>query len=632
MSEIVGLKVELDVSGAVAPMQGLRGQIKDATNELTSMADKFGASSREAQNAAKKVAELKDKLGDARQLVDAFNPDAKFNALTQALGGAVGGFQAFTGAMGLLGFEGKNLEAQLVKIQSVMALSGGLSAFLDGGIEGFRNLGRVVSGTVSTAFGTLKNAIISTGIGALIVLLGVAIANFDELSVAIGLTTRENQSLNAINEEVNQGMVAIHKSVNEVAQSFTQAKAGVISKEDALKKYNSTLGSSLGYASSFNHAEKLFHANTPNYLKAMQARITAQAAMAKIAELQVKLSTVNNKEDLSTVDKVLDATVGNVLRVIGAGSEANQWIDTQLIKQKNVLTQSIGEYQKIVEQQEAIASNADKISGNRTDASTAFKSTIKSIPTSKPTSKPTSTKSGKAIGTTKQSESDKYKAVDVLDSKSELEEYLQVKQAKLDAEEKANEKIAESKKYLYQRATTLELDHTAVLTTQEQQRKLIRDQEHQHAMEMVGAYADLLENLSTLVGNNTQAGKAFAIAATTIKTYEAAQDAYSAASKNPATIAFPAYPYIVAGSAIVAGLARVKAIASVNTKTGAGSGGAGGSAPNAPSQTIYNTTTKLNKDSIDKINDKSLKAYVVETDLANSQKRIERILINTKFK
>ena len=213
-----------------------------------------------------------------------------------------------------------------------------------------------------------------------------------------------------------------------------------------------------------------------------------------------------------------------------------------------------------------------------------------------------------------------------------MEEYLQVKQAKLDAEEKANEKIAESKKYLYQRATTLELDHTAVLTTQEQQRKLIREQEHQHAMEMVGAYADLLENLSTLVGNNTQAGKAFAIAATTIKTYEAAQDAYSAASKNPATIAFPAYPYIVAGSAIVAGLARVKAIASVNTKTGAGSGGAGGSAPNAPSQTIYNTTTKLNKDSIDKINDKSLKAYVVETDLANSQKRIERILINTKFK
>jgi hypothetical protein len=48
--------------------------------------------------------------------------------------------------------------------------------------------------------------------------------------------------------------------------------------------------------------------------------------------------------------------------------------------------------------------------------------------------------------------------------------------------------------------------------------------------------------------------------------------------------------------------------------------------------TVFNTITKLNKDSIDKINDKAVKAYVVETDINNGQKRIERILINTKFK
>jgi len=51
-----------------------------------------------ARAAAKRASELKDRIGDAKALTDAFNPDAKFKALTASLSGVAGGFAAAQGA------------------------------------------------------------------------------------------------------------------------------------------------------------------------------------------------------------------------------------------------------------------------------------------------------------------------------------------------------------------------------------------------------------------------------------------------------------------------------------------------------------------------------------------------------
>jgi hypothetical protein len=89
--------------------------------------------------------------------------------------------------------------------------------------------------------------------------------------------------------------------------------------------------------------------------------------------------------------------------------------------------------------------------------------------------------------------------------------------------------------------------------------------------------ANVLGGLAELLGKSTEAGKAFAIAQTTISTYAAAQEAFSAATKNPLTTVFPAYPAIAAGVAIVQGLARVKQIVSVPVPGGFAEGGYTGS-------------------------------------------------------
>ncbi len=97
----------------------LKAQLREATAEVTKLSEQFGASSKEAVQAAKRAAELKDQIGDAKSLIDAFNPDAKFKALTASLSGVAGGFAAAQGAIGLFGVESENVE----KAQAISNLS-----------------------------------------------------------------------------------------------------------------------------------------------------------------------------------------------------------------------------------------------------------------------------------------------------------------------------------------------------------------------------------------------------------------------------------------------------------------------------------------------------------------------------
>jgi hypothetical protein len=173
--------IELEVKNNLG---SLKSQLREAQAEVAKLSEQFGATSREAANAAKKAAELKDQIEDAKALTDAFNPDAKFKALSSSLGGVASGFAAYQGALGLVGVESKKVEEQLLKVQSAMALAEGING-VTSSIESFKNLGSVIKNNVVSAFGSLRAALISTGIGALAVILGAIIANWKEFSKAI---------------------------------------------------------------------------------------------------------------------------------------------------------------------------------------------------------------------------------------------------------------------------------------------------------------------------------------------------------------------------------------------------------------------------------------------------------------
>ena len=136
--------IELEVK--TDSVKSLKTQLREAQQEVQILSEKFGATSREATEAAKKAAKLKDAIGDAKALTDAFNPDAKFNALSGALGGVAGGFSAVQGAMGLFGSESENVQKALLKVQSAMALSQGINSIM-GAKDAFTNLAAVIGKT-----------------------------------------------------------------------------------------------------------------------------------------------------------------------------------------------------------------------------------------------------------------------------------------------------------------------------------------------------------------------------------------------------------------------------------------------------------------------------------------------------
>jgi hypothetical protein len=138
--------------------QSLKAQLKEAQAEVQKLADKYGATSKEAVEAAKKAAILKDKIGDAKALTDAFNPDAKFKALSGSLTGVAGGFSAVTGAMGLFGAESKEVEQVMLKVQSAMAIASGLQT-LGESVDSMKQLGAVIkSNTVVQRILTIAQA------------------------------------------------------------------------------------------------------------------------------------------------------------------------------------------------------------------------------------------------------------------------------------------------------------------------------------------------------------------------------------------------------------------------------------------------------------------------------------------
>jgi len=201
IEKVIDIKVQGNADQAVG---SLRSQLREAQADVTALSEKFGATSNEAINAAKKAGELKDKIGDAKALTDAFNPDAKFKALTSSLGGVAGGFAAVQGGMALFGKQSEDVEKTLLKVQSAMALSQGLQSVGES-IDSFKQLGAVLKSTsaaqkvmtavtaaytfvTEAATGGLKLfrlALVSTGIGAIVIGLGLLVANFGKVKDAV---------------------------------------------------------------------------------------------------------------------------------------------------------------------------------------------------------------------------------------------------------------------------------------------------------------------------------------------------------------------------------------------------------------------------------------------------------------
>jgi len=131
-----------------------------------------------------------------------------------------------------------------------------------------------------------------------------------------------------------------------------------------------------------------------------------------------------------------------------------------------------------------------------------------------------------------------------------------------------------------------------------------------------------LKSLSSLLGESTAEGKALAVAAATIDTYLSAQKAYTS-QLTPGDPTSPFRAALAAAVAVATGIANVQKILSVQVPGSSG----GGSVPSAPPMTRPSSSfTRIdNSTPLDVNNTGATKVYVTETDITNTQKKVDAI-------
>lgn len=582
-NKVITLDIQSNIDESAKSVGSLKAQLREAQAEVAALSDKFGATSKEAVEAAKRAAELKDKIGDAKTLTEAFNPDAKFKAVSASLSGVAGGFSAVTGAMGLLGAESADVEKMILKVQSAMAISQGIQAVGES-IDSFKQLGAVIksatvfqklnsaattvaatvqrlfTGAVNTtavSFNALKAAIVSTGIGALVVGLGFLIS---KLMASSDATKELTDKQKLLNEEL------------EYTKELSEDNARTID-------YNTKIA--LASAKQRGASEKEL---LKIQLDALEKKGKANAAeYEKIKSSQDKEYNLT-KEQTKRLQELREQNIG-------------------LQREGNLLIAEIN------------ASAAEKV-------------------------RQENQKNADAAASKNKADREKQIAEEKARKEKELQDLKDFQKIIRDAEAedgaaKIDERLTreqtqlESLQAIADQQDAIDAERTEKERQNSEARKQIASAEAKAKMDALESYGSALGSIAGMLGESTDAGKAAAIASTTISTYSAATKAYESQLAIPTPDA-PFRATVAAGIAVASGLLNVQKILSVQTP-GGGGGGAAPSAPAAAAAPSFNVVGNSGTNQIAQVMNNQgmqpVQAYVVASNVTSAQS-LNRNIVN----
>jgi hypothetical protein len=671
-----------------ADVKPLKKQLKEATLELQNARQKFGDLSTEAVNAAKKVAGIRDSIEDANEQAQQFDPGKRFQALTTAASTAAGGIAAAQGALALFGSESKDVEKALLKVQGAMALSQGLSQLKDIGKVGdqlttaFKGLTVGVNG--------FKKALISTGIGALVVAVGLLVAYWDDILALVGGVSTEQKKLN---EATKLDLQAQTDKLDAIDGQANQLKLQGKTEEEILEMKIAQTAEAIMAA----------EVNLQNAKATKQAQIDASKRNQEILAGLLAFLSLPITAILGTVD-----LISSGLKQLGILEESTTLLDDSTkylasfvfdpekvaAEGDQVIKEAEGALNKLKEQSAGFTlsqQEAQKAAGEKASAEREKQSQKEAEELAK-----SKEDEAKMLEKQAQDEAAFQKQLNDIRTKTRLDgikdENEKARQQILDEFEKQRQEILQNDKLTSDQRTILKLE----LATQEQQalaafqqtldeanaikeiekldaemvkaandfnlQKDFLDQKQalidsQYAADLISQadynaateantdaridldkkekeakmanasqIAGLLGNLSSLVGKETAAGKAFAVAQATIDTYLSANKAYQSMVGIP--VAGPALAAVAAGVAVAGGIANVRKI--MSTKVPGGGGGVSAPSISGAAPAVTSAVPTLGTSPVTALgtmmqNQPPIRAYVVESEVTGTQKRVADI-------
>lgn len=627
IEKVIDINIQSNVEQSVG---SLKSQLRQAQADVAILSEKFGVTSVEAANAAKKAAELKDRIADAKNLTDAFNPDAKFRALTSSLAGVAGGFAALQGAQTLFGNQSKEVEQTLLKVQAAMALSQGLQTIGES-VDSFKQLAAVAKSysivqKLVTAGQYLWNAaIMANPIGAIVagivalIAAGVALVNyFKESSAAAAKNTA---AVDANKKALENQSKTLERNSNELqkkqANELAMAKASGASAESIRALELKLVDEKIAYEKSARAVAFNTYEKNKNYLASLKAAGADEEVIKKQQETTNKSILDYNKQN-QNVQKAFD-----------------ERRDIQRRHQVEILQAQTNHNKEVEDNNKQAATKAKE------DAETARKKAIED-------KKKRDEEDIKAIQDLNKSQADaeKRRQDDAQKIIDELAQKQESPTQKLQREYEEKKAILEA---AGQSTFDLEMQHIADLENldAESKAKKKKSDEDNAAAEVELAkktaaakqalFAKTSETLSKgadLLGKNTAAGKAMAAAAALINTYQGITAELATKTVTPFEIGLK-----IANVAIIAatGFKAVQDIVSVQIPGGGGGGGGSapsGSAPSmtAPSfNTVGSSSTNQLAQTIGQQTQTPQRSYVVASDVTTAQAMDRNVITNASI-
>jgi hypothetical protein len=574
--QVVGLRIESDSTQAVQSIGNIKKELRAAQQEAVALSQKFGETSTEALDAAKRVAQLRDTVADTNERIALFDPGAKFQAFGNVLRTVAGGFSALTGAAALFGVESEQVEKTLLKVQSALALTEGLNTIADA-TKDFQRLSAVISqtsvfqkglaastaltsgafklfgvsvATTSTAFKALRTAIITTGIGALV--------------IGITLLITKLASLKSNTESAADAQERLADSTRKANEAFN----------DQLDFVNRDIQLKIKRAKAAGATEAEITAIERN---AIQERITLSSK-----EINRRVLDTKNQTEIGEITK-------------------QNLKDKQALEDFD-LDQQIKRNEKARQDAAKAAQDgaADAAQRRAADKARREKQLEEDLEFAQ--------RRARAFENPFADQS----ALEVLQAQRQAARERQIEFEKLAEEERRrnsadtdNLLIAGARRVAEVNAITRKQDLDNEKITQEQKAQII---------------AGALGSLADAVGRNSVAGKALAISQATIDGFLAVQKALASAP--------PPFNFIAAATVGVATLANIRRIAQTKIPGQASSGtvpaGAAFQAPSLPARAVTGETS-LDQQSLNQIGNATARAFVVEADVTNNQERVTRL-------
>ena len=243
---------------SVVKVKSLRLQLREMMQQLGQMDE----GSVEFHKLSKAAGELSDKVGDISSRVKNLGSDTKgINALLSGMQGVTGAFAVAEGSMALFGSSNENIQKSLLKVNALMAIMQGLQQiqillYEENAAKSLiaayaQEIYTLAVGTSVGAMKAFKLALIATGVGAFIVLIGILTSKFMEMSdaqsdaididreYAKALDERHSQQMRFADEEREQEHKDwMRKREKERKEDEEKLKELSAIKENSLAKLN----------------------------------------------------------------------------------------------------------------------------------------------------------------------------------------------------------------------------------------------------------------------------------------------------------------------------------------------------------------------------------------------------------